>query len=572
MKKLLLICGLMATQFMNVRAEVDPNFYIYICFGQSNMEGNAQPESVDKNSATVDSRFQLLATCNFSNPSRTLGKWYKAVPPLVSPNGGLGPTDYFGRTMVAALPANVKIGVIPVAMGGSPIEMFDKDKYEQKLNDNPTEWWATLAKNHYGGNPYGRIIDMAKKAQEVGVIKGILLHQGCSNNGDPNWPNMVKKIYNDMLTDLGLAADTVPLFVGETLRQENGGACYGHNTQVARMPSVVRTSHVVSSEGLPGNGQDPWHFNALGYRILGKRYAFEALKLMGVELKMDPDYTMNATLKKFYEVKSVKDFYTKVGDANKAVAVNAVYGDGHTETITKEVTPTYSEEVKVTSGKIGSKTGEMLGTGEVEYTDFTRKTETYTFNVGVLYFPFTAENITQQAGELTYDESKRSFKLSAGGQAGWTYSAYVDFSAYKYLVVKLKSKQSLGAEIRLSSSTSATSSACFKDTINDRTTIAIDLQNMYYGTAGSKVNPAKVRMVSFRSPKAGTLVVSDVFLSNDEEYAAATTAIKEIAIETPSSTAIYNLQGQKVGTRKDLNQLKRGIYVVNGKLIRNESR
>ena len=52
----------------------------------------------------------------------------------------------------------------------------------------------------------------------------------------------------------------------------------------------------------------------------------------------------------------------------------------------------------------------------------------------------------------------------------------------------------------------------------------------------------------------------------------ATTAIKEMAIETPSSTAIYNLQGQKVGTRKDLNQLKRGIYVVNGKLIRNGSR
>jgi hypothetical protein len=86
------------------------------------------------------------------------------------------------------------------------------------------------------------------------------------------------------------------------------------------------------------------------------------------------------------------------------------------------------------------------------------------------------------------------------------------------------------------------------------------------------VNPAKVRMVSFRSPKAGTLVVSDVFLSNEDEYAAATTAIKEMAIETPSSTAIYNLQGQKVGTRKDLNQLKRGIYVVNGKLIRNGSR
>ena len=281
MKKLMLITVLLATRLLGANADVDPNFYIYICFGQSNMEGNAQPESIDKTG--IDQRFRLLATCNFSNPARTKGNWYKATPPLVSPNGGLGPSDYFGRTMVECLPQNVRVGVIPVAMGGSPIEMFDKDKYQQKLNDNPSEWWAILAKNHYGGNPYGRIIEMAKKAQEVGVIKGILLHQGCTNCGDPNWPNMVKKIYNDMLTDLNLGADSVPLFVGETLYANQGGGCSSHNTQVDRMPSVVPTSYVVSSDGCPGNGNDAWHFNAWGYRILGSRYAFEALYTLGVE-------------------------------------------------------------------------------------------------------------------------------------------------------------------------------------------------------------------------------------------------------------------------------------------------
>ena len=184
MKRILFVAVLLATALLGAKADVDPNFYIYICFGQSNMEGNAQPESIDKNTSTIDNRFRLLATCNFSSPSRKMGNWYKATPPLVSPNGGLGPTDYFGRMMCENLPQEVRIGVIPVAMGGSPIEMFDKDKYQQKLKDNPNEWWATLAKNHYGGNPYGRIIEMAKKAQEVGVIKGILLHQGCSNCGD----------------------------------------------------------------------------------------------------------------------------------------------------------------------------------------------------------------------------------------------------------------------------------------------------------------------------------------------------------------------------------------------------
>ena len=279
MKQFLLITMMLLGAVMNAKAEVDPDFYIYICFGQSNMEGNAMWESQDV--GNVDPRFQMLATCNFNdtNPKRTLGNWYKAECPIVSPDGKLGPTDYFGRTMVEQLP-DKKIGVIAVAMGGSPIEMFDKDLYEQKMKDNPSEWWVTLAKRHYGGNPYGRIIEMAKKAQQVGVIKGILLHQGCSNNGDEKWPGMVKKIYKDMLKDLGLKAANVPIFVGETEYENMGGGCSWHNHVVAKIPEVIPTGYVVSAEGLPGNGVDPWHFSAEGYRTFGKRYAAKVLEVM----------------------------------------------------------------------------------------------------------------------------------------------------------------------------------------------------------------------------------------------------------------------------------------------------
>ena len=162
MNKSLFAIGIMlALQATAAKADVDPNFHIYLCFGQSNMEGNAQWETVDND---VDDRFQMLATTDFDSPKRTKGNWYTANCPIVSPMGKLGPTDYFGRTMVAALPANTKVGVVAVAMGGSPIEMFDKDLYQQQLADHPTDWWATLAKNYYGGNPYGRLIEMAKKA------------------------------------------------------------------------------------------------------------------------------------------------------------------------------------------------------------------------------------------------------------------------------------------------------------------------------------------------------------------------------------------------------------------------
>lgn len=293
MKKFFLTAMLLLCAVMGAQAEVDPNFYIYICFGQSNMEGNAQWEAQDV--GNVDPRFQMLATCNFDNPKRKLGNWYTAECPIVSPVGKLGPSDYFGRTMVKELP-DKKIGVIAVAMGGSPIEMFDKDLYEQKYKDNYNEWWAQIARNYYGENPYGRIIEMAKKAQEVGVIKGILLHQGESNNGDEKWPGMVKKIYKDMLHDLGLKASDVHIYVGETEYEEMGGGCSWHNHVVAKIPEVIPTGHVVSAKDIPGNGTDPWHFSAEGYRTFGKRYAEKVLDVMNHPEAYTKQYTIDERL------------------------------------------------------------------------------------------------------------------------------------------------------------------------------------------------------------------------------------------------------------------------------------
>ena len=366
MKRLFLSFALLAGGLLGAQAEVDPNFYIYLCFGQSNMEGNAQWESMDN---TVDDRFKMLATCNFDNPKRTMGNWYTAKCPIVSPMGKLGPSDYFGRTMVAALPKDVKVGVVAVAMGGSPIEAFYKDTGKNLIAQKSGEWWAQLANRYYAGDPYKRLVEMAKKAQEVGVIKGILLHQGCSNNGDSNWPNMVKKIYDDILKDLNLNGDTIPLFVGETERQNMGGSCYAHNTVVAKVPNVIKNSYVISSEQLPGNGQDSWHFSAAGYRIFGKRYAFKALQVMGKETQMDPEYQMNASLKKFFTPKSVDTLFVRKAGTSLGLMLTCTYVDGHTEKI-KDATYTSTDfELKqgyiVKFGEAGTK-----GTVTATFTDF----------------------------------------------------------------------------------------------------------------------------------------------------------------------------------------------------------
>ena len=119
---------------------------------------------------------------------------------------------------------------------------------------------------------------MAREAQRTGVIKGILLHQGESNNGDPTWTAKVKNLYDRLLADLGLDSAEVPLVAGEMLSADEGGICAGMIDTVNSLPSVIKNCAVVSSEGCKG-APDGLHFTAAGYRELGRRYAYEMLKL-----------------------------------------------------------------------------------------------------------------------------------------------------------------------------------------------------------------------------------------------------------------------------------------------------
>ena len=107
---------------------------------------------------------------------------------------------------------------------------------------------------------------------------------------------MVKKIYKDMLRDLGLRASDVPIFVGETEYEEMGGGCSWHNHVVAKIPEVIPTGHVVSAKDIPGNGTDPWHFSAEGYRTFGKRYAEKVLDVMNHPEAYTKQYTIDERL------------------------------------------------------------------------------------------------------------------------------------------------------------------------------------------------------------------------------------------------------------------------------------
>lgn len=258
----------------------DPDFHIYLCFGQSNMEGNARIEDQDREN--VNDRFKMMAVVDNPEMGRVKGQWYTAVPPLCRPGTGLTPADYFGRTLVGTLPENVKVGVVHVAIGGCHIETFLPDSIANYVEKRAPDWMKGMLAA-YDNDPYARLIEMAKLAQKDGVIKGILVHQGESNTGDPRWPGQLKKVYDNIIRDLDLQGEVVPLLVGEVVNSDRGGVCASHNEVIARVPEVIPQAHVISSSGCD-TAFDLLHFNAAGYRELGKRYANKMLQLLGYDV------------------------------------------------------------------------------------------------------------------------------------------------------------------------------------------------------------------------------------------------------------------------------------------------
>ena len=265
---------------MQVRAEADPNFYIFLCFGQSNMEGAAKPEEIDMQS--VGPRFLLMPAVDDESRGRKMGEWCEATPPLCRPNTGLTPADWFGRTMVEALPESIRIGVIHVAIGGIKIEGFMKDSVANYVRTEAPEWMKPMLAA-YDNDPYGRLVMLARKAQNDGVIKGILMHQGESNTGDPKWAEKVKTVYEALCSDLGLNPEEVNLYAGNVVQADGKGVCIGCKKQIDELPLTIKTAHVISSDGCT-NGPDRLHFDAAGYRTLGRRYGEEFLKHLSLTI------------------------------------------------------------------------------------------------------------------------------------------------------------------------------------------------------------------------------------------------------------------------------------------------
>ena len=180
--------------------------------------------------------------------------------------------------MVARLPEKIRVGVVKIGVSGTKIELWDKDQYQSYLAS--ADAWKVNIAGEYGGDPYSYLVELARIAQQAGVIKGILLHQGESNAEDEDWPKKVKTVYDNLVSDLHLEPAAVPLLAGEAVNADHQGEKASANLVIASLPQTLPNSYVVSSAGLPCNS-DHLHFTANGYREFGKRYAETMLSILG---------------------------------------------------------------------------------------------------------------------------------------------------------------------------------------------------------------------------------------------------------------------------------------------------
>lgn len=259
-------CFVMLSCFISqtICAAPDPNFHIYLLLGQSNMEGAATIENQDR---VTHSRVQVLQDESCAQLGN-YGEWRTASPPLMRCNGGLGPGDTFGRIMAENTSSEITIGLVGAAYGGQKIEYFLKncDAYGAC-----TPSFGSTPNGFRGG--YEWIMSLARIAQERGVIKGIIFHQGESNTGDPNWPGLVNQFVTDIRNDLSIG--DVPFIAGEL---PYPACCASHNPLINQLSSVINNTGVVSAQGL--DIQDQYHFNSAGVREMGLRYANAMLPLV----------------------------------------------------------------------------------------------------------------------------------------------------------------------------------------------------------------------------------------------------------------------------------------------------
>jgi hypothetical protein len=222
---------------------------LFLLAGQSNMAGRGDVAAEDRTSPPG-----ILAL------NREL-EWVPAAEPLHfdKPSAGVGPGLSFGR-VIAARNADAVIGLIPAAVGGSPI----------------TAWEPGVIYPETGARPWDDALLRTRHALRHGELRAILWHQGESDTNPQaaRWyESRLRTLIGRFRTEFGNAR--LPVLIGQLGHWPERPwdeawkrVDQAHRDVAASMPDV----RFISSEGLAHKG-DVLHFDAPAARELGRRYA-----------------------------------------------------------------------------------------------------------------------------------------------------------------------------------------------------------------------------------------------------------------------------------------------------------
>lgn len=235
---------------MATRAAARSGMQIFLLAGQSNMAGRARVEAQD---SVVNPRVLRL--------DKDM-RWVPAVDPLHWDKPaiiGVGPGRSFGLAIAAREP-DARIGLVPAAVGGSPISSWEPGALDAATNTHP--WDDAMAR--------------LRVAQRDGTLRAILWHQGESDATPARsvvYAEKLRALIARFRSEVG--DPTLPFVVGQLgqfdarpwtadVRRVDSA----HRAIAASVPNVA----YVSSAGLRHKG-DAVHFDGPAARTLGERYA-----------------------------------------------------------------------------------------------------------------------------------------------------------------------------------------------------------------------------------------------------------------------------------------------------------
>lgn len=181
----------------------------------------------------------------------------------VEPVGGVGPGYFFARELIEI--CDLPVGLIPCALGGSPLDMWEKSY----AAEHSLDFEDTL---------YGDLVDRVRRAG--GRVAGVAWYQGESDalpEESKTYLGRFQRFVTDLRRDLGLPDFpfiTVQLATAENM--EWAGESNWERIREAQRLASERIPHVelVAAADLPRI--DDVHISAEGHRLLGRRLAMAA--------------------------------------------------------------------------------------------------------------------------------------------------------------------------------------------------------------------------------------------------------------------------------------------------------